>query len=123
LLCQVGEKPRIEKVVGQVLLGIATSIALLVNDAGLVIGLNGALMGSAIVYIYPSLMFLSHTADKKTKIIQQSLANNDRKCYSHRGRLKLERFASRLLIAFGAFSGILGACVSVVNSCSPHLLR
>ena len=101
-----------EKWVGRVLLSMATSIALLVSDAGLVISLNGALMGSAIIYIYPALMFLSHTG-KQMKKAGFQLSR----------RLRLERFASRFLVTFGAVSGLLGAGVSIVNACAPHLLR
>ena len=101
-----------EKWVGRVLLGIATAIALLVSNAGLVISLNGALMGSALIYVFPALMFLSHT-DRKMKQVGFKLTR----------RLRLERFASRFLVAFGAISGVLGAAVSVANSCAPHLLR
>ena len=94
------------------LLFVVTSLALLVSDAGLVVSLNGALMGSAIIYVFPALMFLSHTS----KQVQEAGGRISRK-------LKLERFASRFLVTFGVVSGLIGAAVSVVNACAPHLLR
>ena len=108
---QVGEKPAMEKWVGRVLLGLATSKSLLISNAGLVISLIGALMGSAIIYIFPSLMFLSHTG-KQMKEVGFKVSK----------RLRLERLASRFLVTFGVVSGILGAAVSIANSCAPHLL-
>ena len=96
---------------GRVLLAIATSISLLISNAGLVISLIGALMGSAIIYVFPSLMFLSHTA-KQMKQVGFKMTK----------RLRFERLANRFLVTFGVVSGILGAAVSIADSCAPHLL-
>ena len=102
----------IEKWIVRGVVAIATSLALLVSDAGLVVSLIGALMGSFIIYVFPSLMFLSHTR----KQAQAAGASMSR-------QLKLERVASRILTVFGVVSGIIGAAVTVISAYAPHLLR
>ena len=102
----------IEKWIVRGVVAIATSLALLVSDAGLVVSLIGALMGSFIIYVFPSLMFLSHTS----KQAQASGGSMSR-------QLKLERVASRILAVFGVVSGIVGAAVTVISAYAPHLLR
>lgn len=102
---------KVEKGVANAVITVATSLALLLSDAGLVVGLVGALMGSSIIYVFPSLMFLAHTGKQ-----MQAGGSVSRK-------LKLERFASRFLTTFGIASGLIGAAVCVVNSIAPHLLH
>lgn len=102
---------KVEKGVANAVIAVATSLALLLSDAGLVVGLVGALMGSSIIYVFPSLMFLAHTGKQ-----MQAGGSVPRK-------LKLERFASRFLTTFGIASGLIGAAVCVVNSIAPHLLH
>lgn len=97
----------VEKWVVRSVIGIATCLSLIISDAGLVVSLLGALMGSCIIYTFPCMMFLKHTATGGT------LSR----------KLKMERFLLRFLIAFGIFSGLVGAAVSVVGSVAPHLLR
>jgi len=101
-----------DKWIVRALLTALTSLALIVNDAGLVVSLIGSLMGSALVYVYPALMFLSHTS----KQIEAAGGVVSKK-------LRLERWASRFLATFGVISGLIAAGVSVVNSFAPHLLR
>ena len=67
----------------------------------MILSFNGALMGSAIIYIIPPLLFL---ADKA------------------RGT-RLERVSSRLLVGFGVFAAVVGGLVSVLQCFAPHLLR
>ena len=106
-----GENARVTKWAIRGLLSTITSLALLLSDAGLVVGLNGAVMGSAIIYIFPTLLFLSHTG----KQVKAAGGNIPRK-------LKIERLISRSLLVFGAVSGALGAAVTVTKACAPHLL-
>lgn len=47
------------------LLGAATSIALLCKDVGLIVSLVGSFLGSAIVYIFPSWIYLNLMRSKK----------------------------------------------------------
>ncbi|CAB9517368.1 Solute carrier family 38 member [Seminavis robusta] len=109
---KVKSKSNMESKVGRALLAIVTSLSLLVSDAGLVVSLNGALLGSAIIYIFPALMFLAHTGNQ----VKAAGGVVSRK-------LRLERWASKFLVAFGAVSGLVGAAVTLINSFAPHLLR
>jgi amino acid permease len=88
-----------------ILLAVITAISLIVEDAGFVVSFNGALMGTAIIYIFPALLFLKETAGRITS-----------------GWVRLERWFSRFLVVFGSVSAILGAVTSVLNSYFPHLL-
>lgn len=87
------------------LLGVVTSIALLVKDVGFVVSFNGAIMGSNIIYTLPSLLFLKLT---------RSRASNK--------RLRLERILCRGLVGFGIFAALLGGATSILQSFYPHLL-
>jgi sodium-coupled neutral amino acid transporter 11 len=81
------------------LLAIVTAIALSLQDAGFVISFVGAVMGSNIIYTFPSLLFL------------------------RRGKgTKLERNFCRFLVGFGVFSAFIGGITSVINTFFPHLL-
>lgn len=53
---------RIEMNVTSILLLILSIAVLVMQDAAFVIGCNGAVIGSALVYVCPSLLFLSHTS-------------------------------------------------------------
>lgn len=102
---KTSSRPR-EKRYTAVLLGILTSIAMLIQDAGFVVSFNGALMGTSIIYIFPTLLFLKHTRDHVlTK------------------RLRLERTFNRFLVGFGAVCALFGAGTSVLSYYFPHLLR
>lgn len=88
------------------LLGLITAISLIIKDAGFVVSFNGALMGTAIIYIFPCLLFLKHTA---SRIASKSL--------------RLERAFCRGLVGFGGVSAVVGAVTAVLNSYFPHMLR
>ena len=112
LVGEEGEQPKVQKWAARGLLSLTTLLALMLKDAGLVVSLNGALMGSAIVYGFPTYLFLAHTG-------KQVKAKNGR----IPRRLRLERWGNRALLTFGIVSGLIGAGVSVVNKCYPHLLH
>ena len=86
------------------MLASLTAIALVVKDAGFVVSFTGALMGTAILYIFPSLMFLRWTKDEITL------------------NRKVERAFCRFLTGFGVIATIVGAVTCVLNSYFPHLL-
>lgn len=90
-----------------VLLAILTAIALVIKDAGFVVSFNGALMGTALIYIFPTLLFLKQSAGSTTKST----------------RLSLERALCKFLVGFGVVSSLIGGATSVMNSYFPHLLR
>jgi len=71
---------------------------MLISDAGLIIGLAGAVMGSALVYIFPSLMYLS-TTNKMNELKTR--------------RIKLERMLCRSLVIFGTFAAVAGVCTLI----------
>ncbi|KAL7484300.1 hypothetical protein ACHAW6_009948 [Cyclotella cf. meneghiniana] len=93
------------------LVGTITALALVLNDAGFVVSFTGALLGSALIYIIPPLLFLKST---KRRIDNGSLASTS--------TLKIERFWNRFLIVLGAFLAFAGCSMTVVNSFFPHLL-
>lgn len=86
------------------LVAILTSIALAVKDVGFIIGLNGAVMGSNLMYTIPCLLFLKKTSGTTGR------------------RLRWERKFCRLLIGFGVTSAIAGAWVSIASAFFPHML-
>lgn len=82
------------------LLVLTTSIALCVSDIKLVAGLSGALMGSSLVYICPTLIY--------TRIINQQ-----------KGKDSLEyRLAKRnlLFVPFGIFTATMGVLMTLKNT-------
>ena len=103
------QKPATRKVennITRILLAVLASGGLVMKNAGFVVGLNGALIGSAIVYVFPSLLFLAQTG-KSTQLTR---------------RIKLERWFCRFLIAFGVAVGLAGASTSILGQFFPHLL-
>lgn len=92
-------------------IGILTSLALLVSDAGFVVSVTGALLGSALIYMIPSFIFLKST---RRRMNDGSLASTR--------VLKVERFWNKFLIGLGGILGLAGAGMSVVNTFFPHML-
>jgi solute carrier family 38 (sodium-coupled neutral amino acid transporter), member 11 len=84
-----------------ILLSIVTVLALVIKDAGFVISLIGAVMGSSIIYTFPSLLFLRRNGKNDSK---------------------LERNFCRFLVGFGIFSAIIGGTTSVLNTFFPKML-
>jgi len=88
-----------------------TALALVLEDAGFMVSLTGAVMGSAIIYVFPSIIFLKMTSRlmaagklKKTKAVTA------------------ERIANKFLIGTGVILGVLGASVTVSNTFFPSVL-
>lgn len=97
---------KLENNITRILLAVLAAGGLVMKNAGFVIGLNGALIGSAIVYIFPSLLFLAQTG-KSTQLTR---------------RIKLERWFCRFLILFGISAGLAGASTSILGQYFPHIL-
>jgi len=89
----------------KILFSSVLAISMFVKDAGFVVGLNGAIMGSAIIYAFPSLMFLR-------------LAKSGR-IAARKG----ERLLCRSLVVFGVLSALMGGGTTILNSYFPHLLK
>jgi amino acid permease len=94
-----------------ILLTILTSLCLVLKDAGFVISFNGALLGSALMYTFPAMLFLKQT----------SVTGAGGEASISRS-MRLERMFCRFLILFGVLTGLVGAATSVLNSYFPHLL-
>src|SRR5210317_1989217 len=95
----------------QFFIGILTSLALAVSDAGFVVSVTGALLGSALIYMIPSFIFLKST---RRRMSEGSLVSTR--------VLTVERYWNKFLIGLGAFLALAGAGMSVVNTFFPHLL-
>jgi amino acid permease len=93
------------------LVGSVTALTLLTNDAGFVVSLNGAMLGSALIYMIPSFLFLKSTSRR--------MGDGTLKATT---ALRIERWWNRGLIGLAAFLALAGAWMSVVNSFFPHLL-
>jgi hypothetical protein len=88
-----------------ILISITTALCLVLKDAGFVISFNGSLMGSALIFTFPAMLFLKQTS---TGTVSRSE--------------RLERIFCRFLVGFGVVTGLMGAATSVLNSYFPHLL-
>lgn len=95
-----------------ILLSIVTAISLVVKDAGFVVGFNGALMGSNIIYTIPALLFL--------KLKANLISSGEEKATR---LLRTEQWLCRSLVGFGVISAIVGGATTVISSFFPHLLR
>ena len=88
-----------------------TCLALLIKDAGFVVSLTGAVLGSALIYMIPPFLWLRSTKRRMDGGLLESSKS-----------LRLERLANKGLIGVGVILGLLGAYMSVLNSFFPHLL-
>mmetsp|Transcript_948 Transcript_948/g.1694 ORF Transcript_948/g.1694 Transcript_948/m.1694 type:complete len:485 (+) Transcript_948:46-1500(+) len=92
--------PARDRTFTRVALACITGLALALKDAGFVCSFNGAVCGSAIIYIFPSLMFLRSGMEGR------------------RGEAGFNKF----MIALGALFGVAGGAVSVMQSFFPAIL-
>jgi sodium-coupled neutral amino acid transporter 11 len=93
---------RLDHAVTVALLCGVTIPALSLRNAGIVVSINGALMGSAIAYIFPALLML-----KQKK---------------HRFFGTFERIGNGLVLAWGIMAAIVGVSVSLLSVYSPQVL-
>ena len=90
-----------------IILAGVTAVALVLENAGFVVSMLGALLGSAIIYIFPSMLFLKVTSKSdtpRTKI------------------LSFERFMNKCLFGFGVFQALLGIGVTILTEFFPGTL-
>jgi amino acid permease len=107
--------PKLERwdsLVTKSFLALLTGLALVLKDAGFMVSIVGALMGSAIIYIFPSVIFLSAT-QRRLKI---GTVEKTR-------RLIFERWANKGLIVMGVLFGLLGAIITVLTTFFPGVLK
>lgn len=82
------------------LIGIVTTLALLLRDVGFVVSLSGALFGTALMFVVPAIMYISNL-NKSNKVLTTSM--------------KWERRFNYGLIGTGVIMGILGVVISVLR--------
>uniref|UniRef100_A0A7S4JZY9 Amino acid transporter transmembrane domain-containing protein n=1 Tax=Odontella aurita TaxID=265563 RepID=A0A7S4JZY9_9STRA len=92
-------------------LAAITGLALVLENAGFMVGFTGATMGSAIIYIFPPILYLRSSA---RRIASGALEKTN--------KVKLERLFCQFLIALGAIVGVLGGIVAVLDSFFPGVL-
>ena len=95
--------PRTNHLVTIAMLAGITVPSLLLRNAGLVVGFTGATMGSAVTYIYPSILAIQ-AAKKRSKKGESLLFN-------------------RLVLLFGVTAAVAGGTASILSACAPQLLR
>lgn len=92
-------------------LAAITGVSLIIENAGFMVGFTGATMGSAIIYIFPPILYLRSSARR--------IASGD---LEKTNMVKFERLFCRLLVALGVIVGILGGIVAVLDSFFPGFL-
>jgi len=92
-------------------LAFLTGMALILEDAGFMVGMMGAVMGSAIIYVFPSVIFLKLTS----RLIKEGKIKKSRVIVS-------ERLANKVMIGMGALLAILGGTATVLNTFAPGML-
>merc|ERR1712194_644030 len=87
------------------LLTSITSLALVVGDPGFLVSFTGAIMGTAISHVFPSIMYLKSTSRRiKGGVLTQTRI------------IFLERMFNKFSIFLGIFLGLSAATVSVINT-------
>jgi len=101
---KAGDKPAVH-VAATALIMLATSgLALVVKDLGLIAALGGAILGSALVYIYPALMFIANA--RKQMAVKRGAGEPT-------GALQIESAANWGLLVLGAFLAVVGCVMSL----------
>jgi sodium-coupled neutral amino acid transporter 11 len=93
------------------LLGLLTVTAMLLTDAGIVVSLNGAVMGSAIIYAFPCIIFLKLTE----RLVSQGKLQKTK-------MLMIERFVNKALVGTGGLIAVLGGAVILLSKFKPGLV-
>ena len=106
-----------------ILLSLLTATSMCVKDAGFVVAFNGAVMGSAIIYIFPALMFLRQQKRQRQEAqIAQTPFSDLVATYTSSRTARLERWICRFLVAFGVAAAGVGGVTSILNAYFPSML-
>lgn len=91
-----------DKKVTNLTLGALTAAAMVLKDAGVMVSLTGAILGSAIIYSFPSIIFL--------KLTKRLMAEGKmKKTFG----LSAERFFNKILVVTGGVLAVLGTAVTL----------
>jgi len=103
-----GEVPSVgfDKGITKLIVAPITVVSLLLKNPGFVVSFNGAVAGSAVLYLFPGILYLRATDGlERTRGVM------------------VERVLSRLLIVLGVFMTIVGGSMSVLEAFFPAILR
>jgi hypothetical protein len=101
------------------LLGSVTMASMVLENAGFVVGFNGATMGSAITYIFPAVLAIKASAEKKKK----KMITTNPTAVTTTTTNKVKWLIHPLILGFGITSAIAGGAVSIASAFAPHLLQ
>lgn len=97
--------PQLRKASTVGLLGAISVLAVFLRDVGFVASFGGAILGSAIIYIFPALIFLQ-TVKNQVKSGEIADYNTVRK----------EVIANKAIVGLGGIFAVIGATVSVLKT-------
>jgi sodium-coupled neutral amino acid transporter 11 len=100
-----GVSPGTNHAVTVAMLGGVTMASMVLENAGFVVGFNGATMGSAITYIFPSILAMA--AAKR----RGGVTGSSRGWWNY------------LILGFGVTSAIAGGAVSILSAFAPEMLQ
>ena len=103
-LKQHAGKASVHTITTVVLMCLMNGLALKLKNLGLVVAFGGALLGSALVYIFPALMFIQATR----QLIAQGKPVSDSR--------KKEMYANYGLAGLGGALGVVGCVMSLKNA-------
>jgi len=104
---RMGE-PAVHVISSIVLLCVMNGLALKLKNLGLVVAFGGALLGSALVYVFPALMFIFATKEKEAALVAKGESLPV-------GR-KREMIANMGLVVLGVFLAAVGCIMSLKNA-------
>ena len=81
-----------------------TAGGLLISDVGFVVSFIGAVLGSAIIYIFPALLFLATSKAREAAGAELTAL------------VKTERWGCRAMAALGFVLAVLGGGVSIISA-------
>jgi solute carrier family 38 (sodium-coupled neutral amino acid transporter), member 11 len=91
-----------------VLLAILSGLAMVLRDVGFVVSFGGALLGSAVIYIFPALIFI--------KTIRNKIQLGE----LQKGAMRNEVIANHLIAMLGVVLAGIGGTVSVLKTFFAH---
>ncbi len=100
--------PSVHVISSVLLVCIMNGLALKLKNLGLVVAFGGALLGSALVYVFPALMFIFATREKEANLIAKGETLSPAR--------RNEMFANIGLVGLGVFLAAVGCIMSLKNA-------